>query len=96
MPTAFVTAAISFDLAKLQAGDSVLVHAGAGGVGMAAIQLAQALGAEVFDTASAPKQAYLRSLGVEHAFDSRQTNFGEEILQATNGAGVQVLPNIAH
>ena len=96
MPTSFVTAAISFELAKLQAGDRVLVHAGAGGVGMAAIQLAQASGAEVFAMASAPKQAYLRSLGVGHAFDSRQTNFGDEILQATNGAGVQVLPNIAH
>ena len=96
VPSAFVTAAISFELAKLQAGDSVLVHAGAGGVGIAAIQLAQASGAEVFAMASAPKQAYLRSRGVGHAFDSRQTNFGEEILQATNGAGVQVLPNIAH
>ena len=93
VPTAFVTAAISFELAKLQAGDSVLVHAGAGGVGMAAIQLAQASGAEVFATASAPQQAYLRSLGVGHAFDSRQTNFGDEILQATNGAGVQVVLN---
>ena len=93
VPSAFVTAAISFELAKLQAGDSVLVHAGAGGVGMAAIQLAQASGAEVFATASAPQQAYLRSLGVGHAFDSRQTNFGDEILQATNGAGVQVVLN---
>ena len=96
VPTAFVTAAISSELAKLQVGDRVLVHAGPGGVGMAAIQLPQASGAEVFAMASAPKQAYLRSLGVEHAFDSRQTNFGDEMLQATNGAGVQVVPNIAH
>ena len=96
VPTAFVTAAISFELAKLQAGDRVLVQAGTGGVGMATIQLAQALGVEVFATASAPKQAYLRSVGVGHAFDSRQTKFGDEILHATNGAGVQVLPNIAH
>ena len=96
LPSAFVTAAISFELAKLQAGDRVLVQAGTGGVGMAAIQLAQALGVEVFATASAPKQAYLRSRGVGHAFDGRQTNFGDEMLQATNGAGVQGLPNIAH
>ena len=93
MPTAFVSAALSFDAAQLKAGDRVLIHAGAGGVGMAAIQLAQTTGAEVFATASAPKQAYLRSIGVEHVFDSRQTRFGEQILQATDGAGVDVVLN---
>ena len=62
MPTAFVSAALSFDCSGLAAGERVLIHAGAGGVGLAAIQLAQAAGAEVFATASAPKQAYLRSL----------------------------------
>ncbi len=93
MPTAFVSALLSFDLAELKAGDRVLIHAGAGGVGLAAIQLAQAAGAEVFATASAPKQAYLRSLGVEHVFDSRQTAFGREILEATDGAGVDVVLN---
>ncbi|MXY31280.1 MAG: SDR family NAD(P)-dependent oxidoreductase, partial [Gammaproteobacteria bacterium] len=58
-----------------------------------AIQLAQAAGEEVFATASAPKQTYLRSLGVEHVFDSRTTAFGEEILEATNGAGIDVVLN---
>ena len=53
----------------------------------------QAAGAEVFATASAPKQAYLRSLGVEHIFDSRTTAFGREILEATDGAGVDVVLN---
>ena len=43
-------------------------------------------GAQVFTTASAPKQAYLRSLGVEHVFDSRQTAFGKEILEITDDA----------
>ena len=71
----------------------MLIHAGAGGVGLAAIQLAQAAGAEVFATASAPKQDYLRSLGVEHIFDSRTTDFGEEILAATGGEGVHVVLN---
>ena len=47
----------------------------------------------MFATASAPKQAYLRSLGVKHVFDSRQTKFGEEILEATHGAGVNVVLN---
>ena len=93
MPTVFVTVALSYDLAKLKAGDRVLIHAGAGGVGLAAVQLAQATGAEVFATASAPKQAYLRSLGVKHVFDSRRTDFGREILEATGGEGVDVVIN---
>ena len=93
IPSAFVSAALSYELSGLEAGDRVLIHAGAGGVGLAAIQLANAAGAEVFATASAPKQAYLRSLGVEHVFDSRQTAFGKEILEATDGAGVDVVLN---
>ncbi len=93
IPSAFVSAALSFRYSGLEAGDRVLIHAGAGGVGLAAIQLVQAAGAEVFATASAPKQEYLRSLGVEHVFDSRTTNFGREILEATNGEGVHVILN---
>ena len=93
IPTAFVSAALSYQFSGLEAGERVLIHAGAGGVGLAAIQLAQAAGAEVFATASAPKQAYLRSLGVTHIFDSRQTRFGEEILAATGGEGVHVVLN---
>ena len=93
VPSAFVSAALSFEFTGLAAGERVLVHAGAGGVGLAAIQWVQAAGAEVFATASAPKQGYLRSLGVEHVFDSRQTAFGEEILAATGGAGVDVVLN---
>ena len=93
IPSAFVSAELSYELSGLKAEDRVLIHAGAGGVGLAAIQLAQAAGAEVFATASAPKQAYLRSLGVKHIFDSRQTSFSDEILEATNGAGVTVVLN---
>ena len=93
IPSVFVTCVLSFELAGLKAGDRVLIHAGAGGVGLAAIQLAQAAGAEVFATASARKQAYLRSLGVEHVFDSRTTAFGQQILDATDGAGVDVVLN---
>ncbi len=93
VPSAFVSAALSYEFSGLEAGERVLIHAGAGGVGLAAIQLAQAAGAEVFATASAPKQALLRSLGVKHIFDSRQTAFGEEILAATNGEGVHVVLN---
>jgi acyl transferase domain-containing protein/NADPH:quinone reductase-like Zn-dependent oxidoreductase/NAD(P)-dependent dehydrogenase (short-subunit alcohol dehydrogenase family) len=93
IPSAFVSAALAYEYSGLEAGERVLIHAGAGGVGLAAIQLAQAAGAEVFATASAPKQAYLRSLGVEHVFDSRQTTFGEEVLEATGGEGVHVVLN---
>ncbi|MDE0578332.1 MAG: SDR family NAD(P)-dependent oxidoreductase, partial [bacterium] len=93
IPTAFVSAELSFTMANLKAGERVLIHAGTGGVGMAAVQLAQAIGAEVFATTSAPKQAYLKSLGVKHVFDSRQTKFGQEILQATGGEGVHLVLN---
>ena len=93
VPSVFVTCVLSYELAGLKAGDRVLIHAGAGGVGLAAIQLAHAAGAEVFATASAPKQAYLRALGVGHVFDSRSTAFGREILDATGGAGVDIVLN---
>ncbi len=93
IPSVFVTSVLSFELAGLKAGDRVLIHAGAGGVGLAAIQLAQAAGAEVYATASSRKQAYLRSLGVEGVFDSRSTAFGSEVLDATGGAGVDVVLN---
>ncbi|MDE2640850.1 MAG: SDR family NAD(P)-dependent oxidoreductase, partial [Chloroflexota bacterium] len=93
VPSAFVSAELSFRFTGLAPGERVLIHAGAGGVGLAAIQLAQAAGAEVFATASAPKQAYLRSLGVEHIFDSRTTDFGEQILAATGGEGVHIVLN---
>ena len=93
IPSVFVTSVLSYKLAGLKAGDRVLIHAGAGGVGLAAIQLAQAAGAEVFSTASTRKRAYLRTHGVEHVFDSRSTAFGRDILDATGGAGVDVVLN---
>ena len=93
IPTVFLSAAVSFEAVGLKAGDRVLVHAGAGGVGLAAIQLATAAGAHVLATASASKQSYVRSLGVEHVFDSRRTDFGREILEATDGAGVDFVLN---
>ena len=93
IPSAFVSAALSFRFSRLEAGERVLIHAAAGGVGTAAIQLAQAAGAEVFATASVPKHGFVRSLGVEHVFDSRQTRFGDQILKATGGEGVHVVLN---
>ncbi len=93
VPSAFVSAALSFELSGLEAGERVLIHAAAGGVGLAAIQLVQAAGAEVFATASAPKQAYLRSLGVSRLYDSRSTEFAGRILEATGGEGVDIVLN---
>ncbi|MEU7768672.1 SDR family NAD(P)-dependent oxidoreductase [Nocardia sp. NPDC049190] len=81
-------------LARLTAGERVLIHAAAGGTGLAAVQIACAAGAEVFATAGSPeKRALLRRLGVRHVFDSRALDFADEILVATDGAGVDVVLN---
>ncbi|MDE0628792.1 MAG: SDR family NAD(P)-dependent oxidoreductase, partial [Bryobacterales bacterium] len=93
IPIAFVTAELAFARSGLEKGARVLIHAGTGGVGHAAIRLAQAAGLEVYATASKPKQEHLRSLGVRAVFDSRSTAFGEEILEATGGAGVAMVLN---
>ncbi len=93
IPSVFVTAHLAFELAGLTSDDTVLIHAGTGGVGLSAIQMAQAAGAKVFATASKPKQAYLRDLGVEQVFDSRSIAFGAEILEATQGRGVDLILN---
>ncbi len=92
-PLVFTTAALAFEAAGLESGERVLIHAASGGVGLAAIELARAAGAEVLATASPPKQPFLRSLGVEHVFNSRDTAFGAEILEATGGEGVHVVVN---
>jgi len=95
IPVAFLTVAYAFDrLARLKAGDRVLIHAGSGGVGLAAIQWAQRVGAEVFATAgNDQKRDYLRSIGVAHVFSSRNTDFADQILQVTAGQGVDVILN---
>lgn len=93
VPVAFTTARLAFQLADVQAGDRVLIHAASGGVGLAAVQLAQSKGAEVFATASEPKQAYLRSLGVQRVYNSRSTDFARQVLADTGGAGVDVVLN---
>ncbi|SFQ99943.1 Acyl transferase domain-containing protein [Lentzea waywayandensis] len=77
-PVAFLTAYYGLvELAELKPGESVLVHAAAGGVGMAAVQLAHHLGAEVYATASPGKHAVVRGLGVEHVASSRTLAFAE-------------------
>jgi NADPH:quinone reductase-like Zn-dependent oxidoreductase/short-subunit dehydrogenase/acyl carrier protein len=94
-PVAFLTAEYAFDqLARLRAGERVLIHAGAGGVGLAAIQVAQRAGATIFATAGSPaKRALLASLGVPHVMDSRSLAFADEIAALTAGQGVDVVLN---
>ena len=93
IPAAALTVRLSFDWAKLNPGDKVLIHAASGGVGLAAIQMAQQHGAEVYATASTFKRATLRKLGVKHVYDSRTTDFADQILADTDGAGVDVVLN---
>ncbi|MCA2242466.1 SDR family NAD(P)-dependent oxidoreductase [Mycobacterium sp. WUMAC-067] len=93
IPAAALTVRLSFDWAQLKPGDKVLIHAASGGVGLAAVQMAQRCGAEVFATASTFKRATLRKLGVKHVYDSRTTDFADQILADTDGAGVDVVLN---
>ncbi len=78
-------------LGNVQPGDRVLVHAVAGGVGQAALQICKWRGAEVFGTASASKHARLREYGVAHCIDYRNQDFEQEIKRLTNGEGVDIV-----
>ena len=81
-------------LARLAPGEKVLIHGAAGGVGLAAIQIAQMKGAEIFATAgSESKRDLLRLLDVDHVLDSRSLAFGDQILALTGGRGVDVVLN---
>jgi myxalamid-type polyketide synthase MxaB len=94
LPSVFWTAYHSLvQLAQLKAGERVLIHAAAGGVGLAAIQIAQAAGAEIFATASPGKWDYLKSQGIVHIMNSRTVDFADEILRLTLGEGVDVVLN---
>ncbi len=95
VPVAFMTAWHGlFEQGNLKTGERVLIHAGAGGVGMAAVQLALRAGAEVFSTAgSRRKRAVLARLGVHHVMDSRSLDFADEVARITAGRGVHVVLN---
>jgi NADPH:quinone reductase-like Zn-dependent oxidoreductase/acyl carrier protein len=95
IPIAYLTATYGLhQLAGLQPGERVLVHAAAGGVGMAAVELAQRAGAEVYATVgSAAKRECLEALGVRHIYSSRTLDFAEQIMADTAGAGVDVVLN---
>jgi amino acid adenylation domain-containing protein len=95
IPIAFLTASYALDhLGRLSAGERVLIHSATGGVGLAALQLARRVGAEVFATAgTAEKRAFLTSIGVEHVMDSRSLAFADEVLERTGGQGVDAVLN---
>ncbi|MEU3183884.1 SDR family NAD(P)-dependent oxidoreductase [Streptomyces sp. NPDC006923] len=82
------------DLARLAPGETLLVHGGAGGIGLAALRHATQVGARVIATAGTPaKRDLLRMLGVEHVLDSRSLSFADEVQDITRGRGVDVVLN---
>ncbi|WP_247232792.1 NAD(P)H-quinone oxidoreductase [Telluribacter sp. SYSU D00476] len=92
VPEVFLTAFQALNwIAYVQPGERVLLHAGASGVGTAAIQLAHAMGAEVLVTSSASKHDLCRQLGATHTIDYRKGPFLEELLSVTDGQGVDVI-----
>jgi len=92
VPVVYATALHAIeDLADLRTGETVLLHAAAGGVGQAAIHVARARGARVIATASRGKHARLRELGVDAVLDSRTLEFRDRILEMTAGQGVPVV-----
>ncbi len=96
VPVVFLTASYALrDLADLRAGESVLVHAAAGGVGMAATQLARHWGATVYGTASDRKRALLRADGWPdaHLASSRTLDFEDAFRRASGGRGVDIVLN---
>jgi len=77
-------------LARVRAGDAVLVHAAAGGVGLAAVDLCKRTGATVYGTASASKHDFLRACGVQHPIDYHHVDFEEAVRDLTGGRGVDI------
>ena len=95
IPVAHFTAYYALtELGRLQPGEWILIHGGAGGVGLAAIQLAQHIGATIIATAgSSQKRQFLTALGVHHVLDSRSLAFEAQVRALTNGVGVDVVLN---
>nr|WP_304528336.1 sulfolipid-1 biosynthesis phthioceranic/hydroxyphthioceranic acid synthase [Mycobacterium sp. E802] len=82
------------DMARIKAGEKVLIHSATGGVGQAAMAIASAAGAEIFATAgSEERRNLLRDMGVEHVYDSRTVEFADQIREDTGGYGVDIVLN---
>jgi myxalamid-type polyketide synthase MxaB len=94
IPTTFLTAYYGLvDRAEIKRDDRILIHSAAGGVGQAAIQIAQNHDAEIFATANKGKWEYIQSLGIEKVMDSRSLDFATEIQELTAGKGVDIVLN---
>ncbi|MFZ1290696.1 MAG: type I polyketide synthase [Melioribacteraceae bacterium] len=95
IPIAFLTAYYALiKLGNLTKGEKVLIHAASGGVGLAAIQIAKMFEAEIYATAGNPeKREYLKSIGIINIYDSRTIEFADEIINQTNGNGVDLILN---
>ncbi len=94
LPIAFLTAFYClYEIARLKPNERILIHAAAGGVGLASVQLAQAIGAQVLATGSQGKRDLLELMAVDKVMDSRSLAFAEEIRNCTQGAGVNVILN---
>ncbi|MDF1812116.1 MAG: amino acid adenylation domain-containing protein [Verrucomicrobiales bacterium] len=95
LPTVFLTTHYAInELARMEKGESILIHAGTGGVGQAAIQIAKHLGLTIFSTAGTPeKRQLLIDAGVDHVLDSRTLEFADRIMEITNGEGVDAVLN---
>ncbi|MDR3374693.1 MAG: SDR family NAD(P)-dependent oxidoreductase, partial [Ancalomicrobiaceae bacterium] len=95
IPVAFLTAWYALiHLARIEAGETVLIHGGAGGVGLAALQIARTRGARVIATAGSPeKRGLAELLGADHVIDSRSLGFADEVMRLTGGDGVDVVLN---
>jgi acyl transferase domain-containing protein/NADPH:quinone reductase-like Zn-dependent oxidoreductase/acyl carrier protein len=95
IPVTYLTVLYSLKTqARLEAGETILIHGGAGGVGLAAIQYARHCSATIIATAGSPtKRAFLRNLGVDHVLDSRDLAFADAVRDLTGGRGVDVVLN---
>ncbi|MCR9293692.1 MAG: SDR family NAD(P)-dependent oxidoreductase [bacterium] len=95
IPVAFLTADYALnECARIRAGESVLIHAASGGVGLAAMQLASIAGAKILATAgNDEKRDFVRQLGAEKVMDSRSLKFSDEVLEFTGGVGVDAVLN---
>jgi NADPH2:quinone reductase len=93
LPITYQTAHVALHhRARLEAGETILVHAGAGGVGSAAIQISKAVGTRVIATAGGPEKVDVcKKLGAEIAIDYREENFVEVVKEATEGRGADVI-----
>ncbi|WP_085043829.1 type I polyketide synthase [Ensifer aridi] len=95
VPVAFLTAYYAMvELGRIQAGETILIHGAAGGVGLAALQVAKLKGAKVIATAGTrEKRRFLTMLGADHVFDSRSLGFVNDVRAVTGGEGVDLVLN---